>query len=88
MQQLTFTKQGSAYQCDLPATRGVVQIAQRTRGIVSVTANLPDMPPCVIAVYDNAYGGNSVIFEVDVPEGATVTVKSATEVSKAVWVRL
>lgn len=88
MEQLTFTKQGSAYVCELTATKGVVQVEQITRGIVSVSANLPDMPPSVIAVYDNPYGSNTVIFEVDVPEGATVTVKSATEVSKALWIQL
>lgn len=86
MEQLTFTKQDSVYVCDLPATKGVVQMQQVARGIVSVTARLPDMPPSVIAVYDNPYG-NAVIFEVDVPEGATVAVKSATEVIKAVWMQ-
>lgn len=85
MEQLTFSKQGSAYVCELPATKGVVQIEQVSRGIVSVTGNLPDMPPVVIAVYDNPFGGNTVIFEVDVPEGVTITVKSATEVTKGVW---
>lgn len=86
MEQLTFTKQGSAYVCQLPATNAVVEIEQASRGIVSVSANLPGLPPSVIAVYDNPYG-NSVIFQVEVPEGVIVTVKSATEVIKAAWIQ-
>lgn len=84
MQQLTFTKKGSAYVSTLPATKGVVQVQQATHGIVSVTANLPDMPPTVISVNENPYG-DAVILQVDVPDGVVVTIKSSTEVIKAVW---
>lgn len=85
---LEFTELNGTYVCRLdnstPNSGGVIQVVQKTRGIVSVSANIPGMPPSVVAVYDNPYG-NSVIFQLDLPSGVEVTIKSGTEVERAVW---
>lgn len=88
MEELTFTKRGSGWICQLTEEQqfrgGVIQILQKERGIVSVRANLPGMPPSVVAVYQNPYD-RSVIFEIDIPDGLETTIKSGTEVEMAVW---
>lgn len=87
MEQLTFTQKDGAWVCSLTnASTGTVQIVQKQRGIVSVSANIPDMPPTPVGIYENPYG-NSVIFELSLPDGLDVTIKSATEVIEAAWMQ-
>lgn len=88
--KLSFTKQeGSSYVCKIASSEeegisGVVQITQATRGIVSILANIPDMEPTVVGILKNPYG-ESVIFELALPAGVDITIKSETEVTNALW---
>lgn len=91
--KLSFTKQtgDSAYVCKITPSAedglsGVVQIEQVERGIVSVSANIPDMPPALVRTIDNPFG-KSLIFELALPAGIEVTIKSATEVTNALWTK-
>ena len=88
--KLKFSKQdGGSYVCKIASSEseglsGVVQITQAKRGIVSILANIPDMEPTVVGNLKNPYG-SSVIFELALPAGVDVTIKSETEVTNALW---
>lgn len=87
--KLKFVKQDGSYVCKIASSEnegisGVVQITQAERGIVSVLANIPDMEPTVVGILKNPYG-ESVIFELALPAGVDVTIKSETEVTEALW---
>lgn len=60
----------------------VIEMERKDKGLVSVLANIDDMEAVVVTNFENPYSAN-VIFEVDVPEGLEVTVRSATEVTNA-----
>lgn len=79
------------YICKIDSTTndglsGVIQIEQSEQGIVSVLANLPSMPPAFVRTFENPYG-KSVIFELELPDGVEVTIKSSTEVINALWIK-
>lgn len=67
-----FTSQGSC----------VIELERNTQGIVSISANLSGMVEVPVTDFKNGYTPN-VIFEVDVPEGVEVTVRSGSEVTQA-----
>lgn len=67
-----FTSQGAC----------VIEMERKSHGLVAITANLEGMAEVPVTNFQNPYGKN-VIFEVDVPEGVEITVKSESEVTKA-----
>lgn len=86
---LTFEKQDGTYVCQLPDTEklgGVIQLVQNKRGIVSISANIAGLPEAVVQTIENPYG-NTVLFELNLPDNLAVTIKSATEVTEGVWMR-
>lgn len=60
----------------------VVEIERNSPSPVAITANLEGMDDVPVASFQNGYEANS-IFEIDVPKGVEVTIKSTTEVTAA-----
>lgn len=60
----------------------VIEIERDKGGIVSISANLPGMKPVPIGSYNNPYGPNA-LFNLNLPQGLEVTVKSNTEILSA-----
>ena len=79
---LTFTNQNGEWVAKTSDGHGIVQIARAEQGIVSVSANIPGMEAVPIAAFNNPYKAD-VIFQLEVPAGIEVTIKSATEVVEA-----
>lgn len=80
---LTFTKQGDEWVSTFTATgAGIVEIERKKQGNCSVFANISGMNAVPIASFQNPYVKN-VIFNLDIPAGIEVTIKSATEVTAA-----
>lgn len=80
---LTFTKQENAWVTSFTSTgSGIVQIERTLQGNVSVSVNISGMRYVPIASFNNPYIA-SAIFNLDLPVGVEVTIKSATEVTAA-----
>lgn len=84
--QLTFEKIGTQYICKISdyTAGGVIQVQLDGNARVSASANIPDMPPAVVGIFENPYG-KSVIFTLDIPEGLEVTLKTSSTVIAAQW---
>lgn len=84
-QELTFKENSGQYVCQLDNyTQGViVQLELASQGAVVISANLPDMPSAVVQIVENPYG-NSVVFQIDLPEDVSVQLATSTKVIKAV----
>lgn len=84
--ELTFEKSGTESVCKIPdyTSGGVIQVQLQGNAVVSASANIPDMPPSVVGIFENPYG-NSVIFSLDLPDGLEVTLKTQSTVIAAVW---
>lgn len=80
---LTFGKKGDSYVATF-SSQGpcVIEMERDKQSLVSVSANLEGMPPIPIGNFQNPYMP-SLIFELDLPSGIAVTVKSSTEVRNA-----
>lgn len=81
---LSFNKQSDGtYAASFVSTGlATIQISRKTRGIVSVRANIPGMTPVPVIQLDSPYS-TDVIFELDIAEGLEVTVISSSEVLDA-----
>lgn len=84
--ELTFEKTGTQYICKIPdyTSGGVIQVQLDGSARVSASANIPGMPPSVVGIFENPYG-NSVIFSLDISDGLEVTLKTSSNVIKALW---
>lgn len=80
---LTFDKVGDSWVAAFVSQGAcVIELERSTNGLVSVGANLSGMATVPVAQFSNPYKADT-IFEVDVPEGVEVTIKSMTEVTNA-----
>lgn len=80
---LTFRNVGDKWAATFTAEGpSIVQIKRKAQGLCSVYANLADMSPVPIAVFQNPYV-QDVIFNLEVPAGIEVTIESAVEVVSA-----
>lgn len=88
IEELKFEQHGMHYVCKLPEgiSSGVAQVEFASGGILSVNANIPGMNPTVVKTCENPYG-DSVIIELDFPTGIEVTLRTSTEVARALWMR-
>jgi len=84
MTEFLFQKIGTSYVSKLPITSGIVQILFNGDAMVSVLANFPNMPPSVVHTIRNPYS-NSIIFNIDMPDGVEVTLRTSSEVLKALY---
>lgn len=87
--ELTFEKDGLQNVCKIDSyNKGdIIQVwLDGSAARVSVSANIPDMPPAFIGLFENPYG-DSVIFTLDIPDGLEVTLKTTAEVKKALWMQ-
>ena len=80
--EFTKEKKWSVASFNSPGTPCVVQIQQKEAGDVNVFANAEGMEPTRIGNINN-YANPNVIFNVEVPEGLTITVQSFGEVECA-----
>lgn len=80
---LTFEKVGGVYAAKF-ASQGacVIEIERDEQSPVSVSANIDGMAEVPIASFNNPYV-SSVIFNLDIPAGINITIKSTTEVVSA-----
>lgn len=77
------TASGDVYAAKFASTGAVVvEIERDKNSLVAVSANLEGMGEVPIDTFDNPYMANA-IFEIDLPEGVQVTIKSTTEVKNA-----
>lgn len=60
----------------------VVEIERSAPSPVAITANIEGMDDVPVASFQNGYEANA-IFEIDIPKGVEVTIKSTTEVVNA-----
>lgn len=80
---LTFTKQEDEWVSTFTSTgEGIIEIERKGQGNCSVLANITGMEKVPIATFQNPYV-NTVIFNLDIPAGIEVTIKSASEVTSA-----
>lgn len=84
MEELEFYKNGTMYECKLPITNGVVQVQMKGESVISVSGNLAGMKPSVMQVLRNPYS-DSICFELNVPDGVEVTLRTQSEVLKAFY---
>lgn len=86
--ELTFVKTDTQYVCKIPdyTSGGVIQVQLEGPARVSASANIPGMPPSFVSLFENRYG-NSVIFSLDLSDGLEVTLKTSSNVIKAVWMQ-
>lgn len=80
---LTFIKSDDGYIANFTSTGlCVIEMERDKSSLISVRANIEGMESVPMAVFKNEYSANA-IFEVNVPSGIEVTIKSATEVANA-----
>lgn len=81
---LAFTKgTDGSYTARFTSTGPVtVQMERRKQSLVAVRANVPGMDEVPVCSFQNGYGAD-VIFNLDVPSGLEVSIKSGTEVLSA-----
>lgn len=80
---LNFTKRGDVYQATFESEGAcVIELERDKPSPVAVMANLEGMTPVPVATFQNPYTAN-VIFNINLPEGVEVTIKSTTEVKNA-----
>lgn len=86
--ELNFEKIGTENVCKInDYTSGdVIQVQLDGIARVSASANIPGMPPSVVGIFENPYS-KSVIFSLDIPDGLEVTLKTSSNVIKAVWMQ-
>lgn len=83
MATLKFNKEGDSYIAKFQsAGNTVVELIREKAGVVSVLAGIGSLEPVPVAQFQNGFTSN-VIFQVNVPAGVNVVVKSQTEVVKA-----
>lgn len=80
---LKFNKEGDAYVAKFTSEGAcVIQLEREKPSLVAVSANLDGMNPVPVASFQNPYTANA-IFNVNLPEGVEVTIKSVSEVKNA-----
>lgn len=80
---LTFVKDNDGYSANFTSKGScVIQIERDKPSLIAVQANLEGMNPVPVTNFQNGYTPNA-IFEIDVPAGVDVTIKSSTEVTNA-----
>lgn len=80
---LTFEKVGDIWAAKFVSDGPcVIEIEREKSSLIAVTANLDGMVEVPVTNFQNGYTPH-VIFEVDVPEGVEVTIKSSSEVKLA-----
>ena len=84
--ELTFENINGVNTCNISgySNGDVLQIQTQSKAPVVVSANIPEMPPAVIGIFENPYG-NSVIFSLDIPDGLEITIETQTPIISAVW---
>lgn len=82
MTELFFEKKNTVYECKVGTTNGIVQVSLSGTANLSVSANLPGMPPSVLRTLHNPYS-NSIVFELNIPDGMEVYLQTSVPVIKA-----
>lgn len=83
MATLNFTKEKDLWITRFTNTGNtIVQIEREKDGVVSVLAQIDGLQEVPIAQFQNGYTPN-VIFQLNIPAGVNITIKSQTEVLKA-----
>lgn len=83
MASLNFNKEGDVYVARFQSEGNTaIHMEREEWGVVSVLASIGGLSPVPIAEFKNGYTPN-VIFEVNVPSGIEITIKSQTEVIEA-----
>lgn len=82
MEKIDFTKKGLAYEASFLSSGDViVQIERVSGGGFSVSTNLTGMSPVII--HENPLASDRLIFQISVPNGMEVVLRSETEVKTA-----